>query len=217
MVNKLPVIRHYFPELTEEKLQQLALLEESLRLWNERINLVSRKDVDNLEVNHLLHSLTIYKLVHFERGTKVLDVGTGGGLPGLPLAILHPEAEFVLIDRIGKKVEAVKAMALKLGLRNVQALQMHARDIQGPFDFVVSRAVTRLPEFKQWVKGKISAVNKNAIANGILYLKGGEVEFELKEVRWPATVYDLSKTFQEPWFETKKLIHLRDPAAMKGK
>lgn len=216
MVDDLKKIRSYFPDLNEDQVNKLGIYLESLKTWNEKINLVSRKDIDNLEVNHILHSLTIYRLVQFERGTKVLDVGTGGGLPGIPLAIVNPEAEFVLIDRIGKKIEAVKAMAMKIGLNNVEALQIHANEVKGPFDFVVSRAVTRLPEFKRWVQGKISTVDKNTIPNGILYLKGGEVEFELREVRWPAKVYDLSKSFPEPWFETKKLIHLRDPAALKG-
>jgi 16S rRNA (guanine527-N7)-methyltransferase len=215
MVTNLEIIQKYFPEFTKEQISKLYAFVEAIKLWNEQINLVSRKDIANFEVNHLLHSLTIYKLVKFERGTRVLDVGTGGGLPGIPLAIMNPDAQFVLIDRIGKKVEAVKAIALKLGLRNVEALQINARDIEGPFDFVVSRAVTRLPEFKHWIEGKLSAVKNNAIPNGILYLKGGDVEFELKEVGWPATVYDLSKSFPEPWFETKKLIHLRDPSSNK--
>lgn len=216
MVNDLKKIRSYFPDFTEDQFGKLQIYLESLKMWNEKINLVSRKDIDNLEVNHLLHSLTIAKLVQFNRGTKVLDVGTGGGLPGIPLAIVNPEAEFVLIDRIGKKIEAVKAMAMKIGLTNVEALQIHANEVKGPFDFVVSRAVTRLPEFKRWIQGKISTVDKNTISNGVLYLKGGDVEFELREVKWPATVYDLSKSFPEPWFETKKLIHMRNPAAMKG-
>lgn len=209
-------IADHFPDFTNDQLDRLQLYKQSLEDWNDRINLVSRRDIAHLETHHILHSLAIAKLLRFAPGTRVLDVGTGGGLPGIPLAIVNPEADFVLIDRIGKKVDAVKAMALKLGLKNVETLQIHARDVEGPFDFIVSRAVTRLPEFKLWIAKKISVVGKNSIPNGILYLKGGEVEFELKEVGWPATVYDLSKSFKDPWFETKKLLHIRPPGATSG-
>ena len=207
-MSQLDHIPGYFPDLSEDVLERLAAYKELLALWNERINLVSRKDVERLELHHILHSLSIARFIRFAPGTSVLDVGTGGGLPGIPLAILHPEVNFLLIDRVGKKVRAVQEMADQIGLNNVRAEQMHAKDAPGPFDFVVSRAVTRLPEFISWVRNKIQTDQGNALPNGILYLKGGDVYEEIRRQAWRAEVFPLNEHFKEEWFETKKLVHL---------
>ena len=207
-MSQLDHIPGYFPDLSEDVLDRLAAYMELLAQWNERINLVSRKDVERLELHHILHSLSIARFIRFAPGTSVLDVGTGGGLPGIPLAILHPEVNFLLIDRVGKKVRAVQEMADQIGLNNVRAEQMHAKDAPGPFDFVVSRAVTRLPEFISWVRNKIQTDQRNALPNGILYLKGGDVYEEIRRQAWRAEVFPLNEHFKEEWFETKKLVHL---------
>ncbi|CAI8265312.1 MAG: Ribosomal RNA small subunit methyltransferase G [Flavobacteriia bacterium] len=207
-MSQLDHIPGYFPDLSEDVLERLAAYKELLALWNERINLISRKDVERLELHHILHSLSIARFIRFAPGTSVLDVGTGGGLPGIPLAILHPEVNFLLIDRVGKKVRAVQEMADQIGLNNVRAEQMHAKDAPGPFDFVVSRAVTRLPEFISWVRNKIQTDQGNALPNGILYLKGGDVYEEIRRQAWRAEVFPLNEHFKEEWFETKKLVHL---------
>ena len=208
LVSPLDYIPIYFPDLSEDVLERLATYKEMLAQWNERINLVSRKDVERLELHHILHSLSVARFIRFAPGSNVLDVGTGGGLPGIPLAILHPDANFLLVDRVGKKVRAVQEMADRIGLKNVRAEQMHAKDAPGPFDFVVSRAVTRLPEFISWVKENIRMEQKNTLSNGILYLKGGDVEQEIRRQTWAAKVFPLNEHFKEEWFETKKLVHL---------
>ena len=207
-MSQLDHIPGYFPDFSKDVLERLAAYKELLALWNERINLISRKDVERLELHHILHSLSIARFIRFAPGTSVLDVGTGGGLPGIPLAILHPEVNFLLIDRVGKKVRAVQEMADQIGLNNVRAEQMHAKDAPGPFDFVVSRAVTRLPEFISWVRNKIQTDQRNALPNGILYLKGGDVDEEIRQQAWKAEVFPLNEHFKEEWFETKKLVHL---------
>ena len=207
-MSRLDHIPMYFPDLSEDVLDRLAAYKELLAQWNERINLVSRKDVERLELHHILHSLSIARYIRFAPGSSVLDVGTGGGLPGIPLAILHPDTNFLLVDRVGKKVRAVQEMADRIGLKNVRAEQMHAKDARGPFDFVVSRAVTRLPEFISWVKKNIQTEQKNPLPNGILYLKGGDVDEEIRLQAWKSRIYPLNEQFKEEWFETKKLVHL---------
>ncbi|MDZ4329392.1 MAG: 16S rRNA (guanine(527)-N(7))-methyltransferase RsmG, partial [Flavobacterium sp.] len=175
--------------------------------WNEKINVISRKDIDALYTKHILHSLGIAKIIKFEPGTYVLDVGTGGGFPGIPLAILFPETRFYLIDVIAKKIKVVQAVAEGLGLKNVKAEQMRAENVKGDFDFIVSRAVTNMPDFVSWVKTKIKKNNKHELKNGILYLKGGDLTEELKDFP-KATEYNLADFFEDEFFETKKVVHL---------
>lgn len=176
--------------------------------WNNKINVISRKDVDNLYVNHILHSLAIAKVVSFQKGCEVLDVGTGGGFPGIPLAILFPEAHFHLVDSIGKKITVVKEISNALGLKNVEAEQVRAEEIKRKYDFIVSRAVTRMKEFYGWVRTKNKAQSKHSLDNGILYLKGGDLDEEMNELKKPYSQYDLEDFFTEEFFETKKVIYV---------
>ena len=200
-------ILKYFPELTEIQISQFQQLEALYHDWNSKINVISRKDIDQLYVKHVLHSLAIAKIQKFEPGTYVLDVGTGGGFPGIPLAILFPETRFYLIDVILKKINVVKAVADALELKNVKAEQMRAENVKGDFDFIVSRAVTNMPDFVSWVKTKIKKQHKHELKNGILYLKGGDLTEELKDFP-KATLYDLADFFEDEFFETKKVVHL---------
>ncbi len=211
MVKRLESIRTYSPDFAEETHDKLAEYKDLLLEWNERINLISRKDVENIEIHHLLHCLAIAKTISFLPDSRVLDVGTGGGLPGIPLAIIFPEVEFVLIDRIGKKVEAVKSMVADLKLANVTVIKGHAVDVEPGFDFVVSRAVTRLNEFTPWIKGKLRKTDRHDILNGILYLKGGEIEEELLASKWKSEIIPISKYFNEEYFQTKNVVYLRQP------
>ena len=206
-------ILNYFPDLTELQLQQFQQLETLYHDWNSKINVISRKDIDELYLKHVLHSLAIAKIQKFEPGTYVLDVGTGGGFPGIPLAILFPETRFYLIDVILKKINVVKAVAEALKLQNVKAEQIRAENVKGDFDFIVSRAVTNMPDFVSWIKDKIKKQNKHELANGILYLKGGDLTEELKDFP-KATEYDISAFFKADFFETKKVVHL--PLKFKG-
>ena len=175
--------------------------------WNEKINVISRKDIDSLYTKHVLHSLGIAKIMKFEPGSYVLDVGTGGGFPGIPLAILFPETRFYLIDVIAKKIRVVQGVADALGLKNVKAEQIRAENVKGDFDFIVSRAVTNMPDFVSWIKTKIKKQQKHELKNGILYLKGGDLTEELKDFP-KATQYDLANFFEDEFFETKKVVHL---------
>jgi len=184
------------------------MLQELYEYWNERINLISRKDIDKLEERHVLHSLAIAKVIQFKARTTILDVGTGGGFPGIPLAIMFPEANFLLVDSIGKKIMVVNEVVKALGLKNVKAMQIRAEDVDAKFDFVVSRAVTKMPVFLQWVKRKIRKKNFNSLNNGILYLKGGDVEEELNSLQARYAVYDLDINFPIEFFYTKKLIYI---------
>ena len=200
-------ILKYFPYLTDIQKEQFAKLDFLYHDWNEKINVISRKDIDALYTKHILHSLGIAKIIKFEPGTFVLDVGTGGGFPGIPLAILFPETRFYLIDVILKKINVVKAVAEALELKNVKAEQIRAENVKGDFDFIVSRAVTNMPDFVTWVKGKIKKNNKHELKNGILYLKGGDLTEEL--AAFPkATEYNLADFFEDEFFETKKVVHV---------
>jgi 16S rRNA (guanine527-N7)-methyltransferase len=200
-------ILKYFPNLTEVQKEQFQQLDFLYHDWNEKINVISRKDIDALYTKHVLHSLGIAKVQYFEPGTYVLDVGTGGGFPGIPLAILFPETRFYLIDVIAKKIKVVQAVAEALGLKNVKAEQIRAENVKGDFDFIVSRAVTNMPDFVSWVKTKIKKQHKHELKNGILYLKGGDLTEEL--AAFPkATLYDLADFFEDEFFETKKVVHL---------
>ncbi|GIZ08967.1 16S rRNA (guanine(527)-N(7))-methyltransferase RsmG [Flavobacterium sp. UMI-01] len=200
-------ILKYFPDLTEVQKEQFARLDFLYHDWNEKINVISRKDIDSLYTKHVLHSLGIAKIMKFEPGSYVLDVGTGGGFPGIPLAILFPETRFYLIDVIAKKIKVVQGVADALGLKNVKAEQIRAENVKGDFDFIVSRAVTNMPDFVSWVKTKIKKQQKHELKNGILYLKGGDLTEELKDFP-KATLYDLATFFEDEFFETKKVVHL---------
>lgn len=196
-----------FPNLTPIQIEQFQKLDALYHDWNQKINVISRKDIDALYTKHILHSLGIAKVMTFEPGTYVLDVGTGGGFPGIPLAILFPETRFYLIDVIAKKIKVVQAVAEGLELKNVKAEQMRAENVKGDFDFIVSRAVTNMPDFVSWVKTKIKKQNKHELKNGILYLKGGDLTEELKDFP-KATEYNLADYFEDEFFETKKVVHL---------
>jgi 16S rRNA (guanine527-N7)-methyltransferase len=206
ILNKADIIFRYFPDLTEQQRRQFAELFALYQEWNEKINVISRKDIDNLYVNHVLHSLGIAKVISFNPGASVLDVGTGGGFPGIPLAILFPQAHFHLVDSIGKKITVVKAVADSLGLKNVTADHIRAEQVKGKFDFIVSRAVTRLKEFYGWIQNKTKPEGIHSMDNGILYLKGGDLEEELAELKKLHQVFDLSDYFGEEFFETKKVV-----------
>lgn len=200
------LISKYFPELTDTQKAQFEQLGSLYIEWNEKINVISRKDVDSLYEKHVLHSLGIAKIMAFAPGTKVLDIGTGGGFPGIPLAILFPETIFTLIDSIGKKITVVQAVADALGLKNVITVHGRAEKIKEKFHFVVSRAVTQMPEFLRWLKGKFEKEQFNAKHNGVLYLKGGDLGEELAGLR--CEIFALKNYFEEDFFETKKVVYL---------
>ncbi|WP_316841463.1 16S rRNA (guanine(527)-N(7))-methyltransferase RsmG [Pedobacter gandavensis] len=202
------LIQEYFKDLTEEQIAQFDQLYDLYSFWNAQINVISRKDIEELYVRHILHSLGIAKFCTFKPGTTVLDVGTGGGFPGIPLAIMFPETQFHLVDSIGKKIKVVTEVAAGLGLKNVKASHLRAEQVTDKYDFVVSRAVTRLIDFYPWVKDKFNKNSKNAIANGILYLKGGDLTEEIKETRLKAELYPLSDYFKEDFFETKFVVYI---------
>lgn len=196
-----------FPNLTEKQKKQFAQLEALYTEWNAKINVISRKDIEELYTRHVLHSLGIAKVMEFKPGANVLDVGTGGGFPGIPLAILFPETNFYLIDVIAKKIKVVQEVASALGLKNVRAEQKRAETVNEEFDFIVSRAVTNMPDFVKWVRGKVKKDQNHNLPNGILYLKGGDLTEEL-EVFQRVTLFDLSDYFEDEFFETKKVVHL---------
>ncbi len=203
------LVTKYFPSLTAQQLQQFNQLPDLYNFWNNQINVISRKDIDMLFERHVLHSMGIAKIIEFLPGEKVLDVGTGGGFPGIPLAILFPETQFYLVDSIGKKIKVVQEVAKALGLKNLQASHQRAEEVNEKFDFVVSRAVTRLKEFYPWVKGKFNRQSKNTLPNGILYLKGGDLEQEIAESRLAVQQYHLKDYFEEEFFETKQVVYVR--------
>jgi 16S rRNA (guanine527-N7)-methyltransferase len=201
-------IQKYFPDLTSDQYAQLARLPELYSYWNAQINVISRKDEDNFIERHVLHSLGIAKLIQFKPGTRILDIGTGGGFPGIPLAILFPECEFVLVDSIGKKIKVVNEVTQELGLKNVIGIHERAEKVPGQFDFIVSRAVTAMPAFLPWTKGKILPKQNNELKNGILYLKGGDLTTEMADVKLNHTIHLISDYFEEEFFETKKIVHI---------
>ncbi len=194
--------------MPEEQFALFDKLEKLYPEWNEKINVISRKDIDELNIRHVLHSLAITKYTSFAPGTKIIDVGTGGGFPGIPLAICFPDCEFHLVDSIGKKIKVVQGVADALGLKNVKAEQVRSENVKAKYDFVVSRAVTAFPRFVSLTKHLISNKDKNAISNGILYLKGGDFEEEIKPFAKRLSLVDLPDYYEEDFFETKKLIHL---------
>ncbi len=204
----MEVIQKYFPDLTDVQRNRFAQLNDLYRFWNSQINVISRKDIENLYTNHVLHSLAIARVITFLEGSKILDVGTGGGFPGIPLAIIFPEVHFHLVDSIGKKIKVVEAVAKGLDLSNVTFEQIRAEQLKDKYDFVISRAVTSIPEFVTWVQGKISKQHQHKIKNGIFYLKGGDLENEIKPFKKSATVFDISDFFKEEFFETKKIVYL---------
>ncbi|TAF10030.1 MAG: 16S rRNA (guanine(527)-N(7))-methyltransferase RsmG [Flavobacteriia bacterium] len=196
-----------FPDLSENQTLQFQKLQALYEDWNAKINVISRKDIDELYMRHVLHSLGIAKIIEFRPGSKIMDVGTGGGFPGIPLAILYPEVDFYLIDVIAKKIKVVNEVATGLGLKNVKAEQKRAELVKQEFDFIVSRAVTNMPDFVNWVDDKVSKKQNHELANGILYLKGGDLTEELAAFS-KATEYNLSDFFTDEFFETKKVVHL---------
>lgn len=202
------LIPHYFPGLSDTQLEQFARLGELYDDWNSKINVISRKDMEQFYVHHVLHSLGIAKVMEFQPETKVLDIGTGGGFPGIPLAILFPDTHFHLVDSIGKKIGVVKDVVKQLKLTNVEAQKARAEELVRKYDFIISRAVTRMANFYPWVKNKIRTEDFNEFQNGILYLKGGEVDEEMEELDKSYVVYHLDDYFQEVYFETKKVIYL---------
>ncbi|MGQ1784356.1 MULTISPECIES: 16S rRNA (guanine(527)-N(7))-methyltransferase RsmG [unclassified Saccharicrinis] len=204
----MDLIQKYFAGLSEEQVKLFQKLEELYPEWNDKINVISRKDIDELNIRHVLHSLAIAKYIKFKPGTKIIDVGTGGGFPGIPLAIYFPDCEFHLVDSIGKKIKVVETIAQELGLNNVMAQQARSENIKGKYDFVVSRAVTAFPRFVSLTRHLISNKSKNAVTNGILYLKGGDFEEEIKPFKKSTSVIALKEYYSEDFFETKKLIHL---------
>jgi 16S rRNA (guanine527-N7)-methyltransferase len=203
------LILSYFPELTSKQIEQFSKLQELYVHWNEQINVISRKDTENFYERHVLHSLGIAKVIQFKKGTKIMDVGTGGGFPGVPLAILFPDCDFLLVDSIGKKIKVVNEVAHELGLKNVTGIHERAEKVEGTFDFVVSRAVTQMPEFITWVKNKVSKTSKNSLPNGILYLKGGDLSEEMKTVKQWSKEYKLKDFFEGEFFETKKVVYVK--------
>lgn len=205
---EVAIVYRYFPNLSETQREQFRQLGEWYPHWNSQINVISRKDIANLYLHHVLHSLSIAKFTSFVSQTRILDVGTGGGFPGIPLAILFPEAHFHLVDSIGKKIKVVREVATAIGLKNVTADHIRAERLDEKYDFVISRAVTRLIDFYPWVHDKFLKANRNAIPNGILYLKGGDLHEEIKEARLRAQVYNLSDYFEEPFFESKQLVYI---------
>ncbi len=204
----MEIILKYFPELNEIQRNRFAQLQDLYLYWNARINVISRQDIGNLYANHVLHSLAIAKVITFKPETKILDVGTGGGFPGIPMAILFPNVQFHLVDSIGKKIKVVEAVATQLSLNNVTFSQIRAEQLKDKYDFVVSRAVTTLPIFVNWIRGKISKQNKHGVTNGMFYLKGGDLENEIKPFQKKATVFEIKDFFSEDYFKTKKIIYL---------
>ncbi len=209
----MDIILKYFPDLTETQIEQFSKLKDLYHDWNLKINVVSRKDIDEIYLRHVLHSLGIAKVQRFNPGSKILDVGTGGGFPGVPLAILHPEVNFHLVDSIGKKIKVVNEVVEGLGITNVKTTNDRVETVKDQYDFVVSRAVAQMETFVHWVKGRIAKKSTHELKNGILYLKGGDLTEELQKYT-TTTIYELPSFFEEEFFETKKVVHL--PMKFKG-
>ncbi|AWH73065.1 MULTISPECIES: 16S rRNA (guanine(527)-N(7))-methyltransferase RsmG [unclassified Dokdonia] len=209
----MDIILKYFPDLTETQIEQFSKLKDLYHDWNLKINVVSRKDIDEIYLRHVLHSLGIAKVQRFNPGSKILDVGTGGGFPGVPLAILHPEVSFHLVDSIGKKIKVVNEVVEGLGITNVKTTNDRVETVKDQYDFVVSRAVAQMETFVHWVKGRVAKKSTHELKNGILYLKGGDLTEELQKYT-TTTIYELPSFFEEEFFETKKVVHL--PMKFKG-
>lgn len=204
----MEIVKKYFPDLTEKQILQFQSLKELYEEWNNKINVISRKDIEQLYERHILHSLAITKVIRFKKGTSILDVGTGGGFPGIPLAIMFPDCNFHLVDSIGKKIKVVGGVVNSIQLNNISYEQQRAEKIKEQYDFVISRAVTAFPTFYNWVRNKVKTDSFNDLKNGILYLKGGDLRDELKKFETRITTYEISKFFNESFFETKKVIYL---------
>ena len=203
------LIFRYFPDLSETQKQQFLQLGSLYSEWNQKINVISRKDMDNFYLHHVLHSLAIAKVVEFKDFTEIMDAGTGGGFPGIPLAIMFPKVNFFLVDSIGKKIKVVNEVAQSLNLKNVKAQQIRVEQVDNTFDFVISRAVTSLPDFMRWTSNKFHGSSFNSISNGILYLKGGDVHKELKGIKKiKSKIYNISNYYNEDFFDTKKVVHI---------
>ena len=209
------IIRSNFSDLTDSQIKQYESLMSLYESWNNKINVVSRKDISELNIRHVLHSLSIAKIIKFIPETKILDVGTGGGFPEIPLAIMFPEVSFHLTDSIGKKIKVVKAISNELGLKNVVAEQIRAQNVNQQYDFVISRAVTNMTDFIKIVDGKVSTSSQNSLANGILYLKGGDLTNELKQLKNVKT-FNISSYFNDIFFESKKIVYLPMPCTGRG-
>lgn len=209
-MNGIDLILSQFPNITEDQKAQFGRLQELYDDWNSQINVISRKDTENFYERHVMHSLAIAKVTSFVDGTKIMDIGTGGGFPGIPLAILFPNCKFLLVDSIGKKIKVVKEVAAKLNLTNVRATHERAENINEQFDFIVSRAVTAMPVFLTWTKGKFLKENKNDFKNGILYLKGGDLKAEMAPVKKAIQYFDINTFYPEEFFETKKVVYIRN-------
>ena len=209
------IIRSNFSDLTDSQIKKYESLMRLYKSWNNKINVISRKDISELNIRHVLHSLSIAKIIEFIPETKILDVGTGGGFPGIPLAIMFPEVSFHLTDSIGKKIKVVKAISNELGLKNVVAEQIRAQNVNQQYDFVISRAVTNMTDFIKIVDGKVSTSSQNSLANGILYLKGGDLTNELKQLKNVKT-FNISSYFNDIFFESKKIVYLPMPCTGRG-
>ena len=205
----MDIIAKYFNDLSKIQVSQFGKLFELYNYWNTRINVISRKDINNLYINHILHSLSIAKIIKFTNKTTIMDVGTGGGLPGIPLAIYFPEVQFYLIDSIGKKINVVKNISKKLNLQNIRADKIRVEEVKEKFDFIISRAVTSLPKFISLVKNKIKPKSNNELPNGILYLKGADYSKEIKQISKEYKAFSISEIFEEIYFETKYIIHIK--------
>ena len=205
----MEMITKYFPKLTEDQISKFEQLGPLYEEWNQQINVISRKDMDQFYERHVLHSLAIARVIRFNPGTKILDVGTGGGFPGIPLAILFPECKFHLVDSVGKKIKVVEAVVEALGLKNVHFSHKRAEEIKDKYDFIVSRAVTKMPAFISWVRKKINKKHNNALPNGILYLKGGDLKEEMSTVQTFHEFFDIPEFFEEDFFETKKVVYVQ--------
>ena len=208
------ILKSSFPNLTNHQLSQLQSLETLYKFWNNKINVISRKDIDHLKIRHILHSLSIAKIIEFKIGSNILDVGTGGGFPGIPLAIMFPDVDFYLSDSIGKKIKVVNSIVSELNLKNVRAEKIRSEKIDKKFDFIVSRAVTNMTDFVKIVHGKISKKNNHNLSNGIIYLKGGDLDLELKNFK-SSKIFDLTNHFGYPFFETKKVVYIPIPCTDK--
>lgn len=206
----MQLIQSYFPNLTTTQIKQFAELKTLYEAWNSQINVISRKDMDAFYLHHVLHALAIAKVIQFKDGSDIMDIGTGGGFPGIPLAIMFPTCSFTLVDSIGKKVKVAQEVANTLQLKNVNCIHERAEKIPVQVDFIVSRAVTAMPEFLKWTHKKFKAKNQNDMANGILYLKGGDLSEEMKQVKKFYKFFAISVFFKEDFFETKKVVYVRN-------